>query len=111
MKYSLYIGRFQPFHDGHRAIVNSLLNDGKNVLIAIRDTEIDENNPYSTAERSMFIAKIYSNEPRVRIITLPDITEVCYGRGVGYGVREVRIDAKIEAISATEIRKRHRKLV
>lgn len=82
-KYSLFIGRYQPFHDGHKAIIDKVLNEGKNVLIAIRDTDINENNPYSYEERRNRIQGIYLNNDRVKIIKIPDIEEVCYGRGVG----------------------------
>jgi cytidyltransferase-like protein len=44
---SLVIGRFQPFHDGHYALVQTLLDEGKDVVVAIRDTPFNEDNPYS----------------------------------------------------------------
>lgn len=100
---SLYIGRFQPFHEGHRKFVQTLLDEGKFVLIALRRTEIDANNPYTVEERKEFIAK-YFKEPEVKVIAIPDISEVCYGRGVGYSVREIRLDEATESISATKIR-------
>lgn len=108
-KHSLVIGRFQclPPHKGHLGIINVLLNEGKNVLIAIRDTDKDEKNPYSIEERRYYFTKIYKNElmsGRVKIIIIPDIEDVCYGRSVGWGIREIRLDAETELISATKIR-------
>ena len=48
MKYSMFIGRWQPFHDGHKWLVNQRLKLGKNVLICSRDMEPDENNPWNS---------------------------------------------------------------
>lgn len=105
MKYSLFIGRWQPFHAGHKKLMEVVLNEGKNVLIAIRDTEKDEKNPYTIAER---MGKIYKDMKewgsRVKVIIIPDIEDVCYGRSVGWGIREIRLDEETELISATKIR-------
>ena len=51
MKYSLFIGRYQPFHQGHQELIETVLNDGKNVCIAVRDTPISETDPYSLEDR------------------------------------------------------------
>lgn len=104
MIYSLFIGRFQPFHDGHAAIVETLLGEGKNVLIAIRNTERSPENPYTAGERVETIRSRFRHQRRVRVIVIPDIEEMVYGREVGYTVREMRMAPDIEAISATRIR-------
>ena len=49
-KYSLFIGRWQPWHDGHQWLIDQRLNEGKNVCIAIRDVETDENQPWQAEE-------------------------------------------------------------
>lgn len=101
MKYSLFIGRYQPLHDGHIALFRKVLDEGKNVCVALRDTPIDESNPYSIEERiEMFSKKI----PEVKVIVIPDIEDVCYGREVGWGIRQITLDAATESISATKIR-------
>ena len=41
---------------------------------------------------------------RVKIIIIPDVDEVCYGRKVGWGIRQIRLSKEIENISATKIR-------
>lgn len=105
MKYSLFIGRYQPFHKGHKAIIDKVLKQGKNVLIAIRDTEIDIKNPYTYKQRYDKIRKIYNRDDRVKIIKIGDIEEVCYGRKVGWKIREIKVGKKFENISATNIRK------
>lgn len=104
MIYSLYPGRFQPFHDGHKAIVQMLLDEGKFVCIALRDTSIDDGNPYSIEQRTDRIRKSFPDAELVKIIAIPDIGEMVYGRGVGYKVREVHLAPELEAISATNIR-------
>lgn len=102
MKYSLFIGRYQPFHKGHQKLIQTVLDEGKNVCVAIRDTEISESNPYSAHEREKMIAEAF---PQVKIIIIPDIEEIVYGRKVGWGIRELHLDAETEAISGTAIRK------
>jgi len=104
MKWNLMIGRYQPFHAGHRALVDTLLSEGKNVLIAVRDTGIDDSNPFPLDERIANIANLFAGEERVRVIGIPDIEAVVYGRGVGYEIRELRMPDEIESISATKIR-------
>jgi adenylylsulfate kinase len=101
-RFSLFIGRWQPFHEGHKKLIQTVIDEGKRVCIAIRDTPIDENNPYSASER---YAMIKNALPEARVIVIPDIDEVCIGRKVGYDIREIRLDEETEAISGTEIRK------
>lgn len=101
---SLYPGRFQPFHKGHAAIVQGLLDEGKKVCIALRDTPISESDPYTLAERFNRIREFFPNDSKVKIIAIPNIEEIVYGRGVGYKIREVRLAPELESISATNIR-------
>ena len=109
MKYSMFIGRWQPWHDGHRWLIDQRLNDNKNVLICIREVSQDDSNPYDPEEVKENIEKelkdlISSN--RVKVIIIPDIESVNYGRGVGYGIIEHVPPQKVGEISATEIRKK-----
>ncbi|NUM25255.1 MAG: adenylyl-sulfate kinase [Candidatus Buchananbacteria bacterium] len=101
-KYSMFIGRFQPLHDGHISLIRKVLDEGKQVCVALRHTPIDEKNPYSVTERKEMFRKIFGDT--VKIIVIPDIEDICYGREVGWGIREIRLDSHIEAISATAIR-------
>lgn len=100
-QYSLLIGRWQPFHDGHKALVQSVIDEGKLPCIAIRNTPKNDDNPYSVAERAEMIRAVF---PHVKIIEIPDISEIVYGRKVGYDIREVHLPPHIEAISGTAIR-------
>ena len=104
MRRSLIIGRFQPFHEGHKALIDSVLAEGKDVLIAIRDTPRSATDPYSLVERWDMIRKVYPDGRRVAIMYIQDISEIVFGRQVGYGIREIRLDAETEAISGTKIR-------
>ena len=84
MKYSMFIGRWQPWHDGHRWLIDQRLNQNKNVLICIREVSKDDSNPYDPVEVKENIEKelkdlILSN--RVKVIIIPDIESVNYGRG------------------------------
>lgn len=102
---SLFIGRWQPFHEGHKKLIETALKKGKPVVVAIRDTEISHKNPYSVSERWIMIHKALQEYGElVKIISLPDIDEVCYGRDVGYDVRKVDLDKETESISGTKTR-------
>jgi adenylylsulfate kinase len=105
MQRSLFIGRFQPFHDGHRAFIDYVLKDNdRKVLVAIRQTEIGPDNPLSLDERWSSIAAAYHKNPRVQIMALPDIDEVVYGRGVGYRITQVRLPPEVESIRGRDLR-------
>jgi len=109
MKYSLFIGRWQPWHAGHRWLIDQRLNEGKNVCIAIRETEINDSNPFSTDEIIQNLSielKDLIESGRVKVISLPDIESINFGRGVGYEIIEHVPPSDIGKISATEIRKK-----
>jgi len=101
----LFIGRWQPFHDGHKTLVDQALDQGHEVIIGIRKTKKDEKNPYSVKARQEMIKKVYGN--KVKSIVMPDIDAVWIGRKVGYKVAQ--LPKHIEQISGTDIRKEMRK--
>ena len=104
--YSLYIGRWNGvFHNGHAYIVQQKLKESKNVLLAIRDIRPDKNNPWSASKTKEMLEYYYQDEARVKVIIIPDIDSVNYGRGVGYDITEIQVDKKIAGISGTECRK------
>lgn len=110
-KYSLFIGRWQPLHDGHKWLINERLKEGKNVCVAIRDTETDDSNPYTPKQVKKNIEeelKELIELGKVKVIIIPDIESVNYGRGVGYEIIEHIPPRTIMNISATEIRKQLR---
>ena len=108
MQYSMFIGRWQPWHKGHRWLIDQRLKEKKNVLICIRDMDTDNNNPYTSLEVKENLEKELNDlidSKRVKAIIIPDIESVNYGRGVGYDIIEHVPPTDIEKISATQIRK------
>ncbi len=109
MKYSMFIGRWQPWHDGHRWLIDQRLNNNKNVLICVREVSKDDKNPYDPVKVKENIEKELNyliEKRRVKVIIIPDIESVNYGRGVGYDIIEHVPPNDIGQISATEIRKK-----
>jgi nicotinamide mononucleotide adenylyltransferase len=107
VKYSMYIGRWQPWHEGHRWLIDQRLNEGKKVLICIRDVEPDEKNPWTPLEVMQNLTHELLDiiqEGKVKIIIIPDIESINIGRGVGYDVIEHCPPDDIKEISATAIR-------
>ena len=113
MKYSMFVGRWQPLHKGHLWLINQRLKEGKNVWLAIRDVEPDENNPWTAKEIEEMIhkgeLKDLIKDGQVVTSIIPDIESVNYGRGVGYEIIEHIPPKEIEEISATSIRAQMRK--
>ena len=106
-QYSMVVGRFQPFHDGHKWLVNQCLEDGKNVLIVIRDIIPDEKNPFEASEvKNNIMKELWKliGEERVKVMVIPDIESVNFGRGVGYDIIEHIPPQEVSEISATKIR-------
>ena len=109
MKYSMFIGRWQPWHNGHRWLIDQRLNEGKNVLICVREVSKDDKNPYNPIEVKENVEKELKdliNSKRVKVIIIPDIESVNYGRGVGYDIIEHIPPSEIGEISATKIREK-----
>ena len=107
-KYALFIGRWQTWHAGHEWLISQQLNKGKNCWVAIRDVQVDENNPKSAHEVLMDLSKekfFMENSDKILISIIPDIESVNYGRGVGYDVIHHHPPADVELISGTKIRK------
>jgi nicotinamide mononucleotide adenylyltransferase len=105
--WAMFIGRWQPWHSGHRWLIDQQLNEGKKVLIAIRDVEPDEKNPWPPQQVLMNISKELGDliiKGVIRIIIIPDIESVNFGRNVGYDIIEHVPPAEIAEISATKIR-------
>lgn len=106
-KYALYIGRWQNWHAGHEWLIRQQLDKGKNVWVAIRDVQVDENNPKTAQEVFQDLIKIpffNDNFDKILLSIIPDIESVNYGRGVGYEVIYHNPPADIESISGTKIR-------
>ncbi len=100
---ALFIGRFQPFHDGHKAIIQKRLDDGFPIAIGVRKMYKDNNNPFTAEEVKNRIENEYKDED-VEVFIMPNISSVNYGRRVGYEITQITVDGDIEEISATRIR-------
>ena len=110
-QYSMFIGRWQPWHQGHRWLIDQRLKEGKNVLVCIRDVEPNDKQPWTSDEVMKNLSEELQdllNEGRIKIIKIPDIESINYGRGVGYEVIEHIPPKDIKEISATKIRAKMR---
>lgn len=99
----LVLGRYQPFHDGHFALYDEAKKRQEQVVIGVRDTMgTSEKDPFSF---SQVMDSINTKVKGAFVVKFPNITNVVYGRDVGYLIEKVELGAEIESISATEIRK------
>lgn len=108
-KFALFIGRWQPPHNGHMHIIKEALDAGKSVAIGFRDTPISGSDPYTVEERMVMFRAIFDemnlDTDRYFFVPMPDIESVNIGRKVGYDVIRYDVPADIAGISATAIRK------
>ena len=106
-KYAMYVGRWQNWHKGHEWLLNQQLEKGKNVWVAIRNVETDENNPKTAQQVMMDLAEepfFRENSHKINISIIPDIESINYGRGVGYDVIYHEPPEDVAKISGTSIR-------
>jgi cytidyltransferase-like protein len=104
-QFAMFVGRWQPLHKGHQELFKQAMDEGKNVLICIRDIEPDEKNPFTAQEVKSNIESHYSElSDRVKVMIIPDICSIEFGRGVGYDIIERIPPQEIHDISATKIR-------
>lgn len=102
---ALMIGRFQPFHDGHKALFLKALEKHGQVCIAVRDMPRGESNPFDADYVSRNIREtLREYDGKFTVVVLPNIVDVVYGRDVGWTVSKIDLPPEIEAISATKIR-------
>jgi nicotinamide mononucleotide adenylyltransferase len=106
-KYALFIGRWQPFHEGHNWLVQQQLGNGQKVCIAIRDIEIDEKNWWTAEQIREGLTIRFEKEIKdnvVKVIVIPDIDSINIGRDVGYDIIEHTPPEEIGSVSGTKIR-------
>ena len=102
------LGRWQPWHDGHRALFERLIQRTGQVVIQIRDVQgWQGSNPFEVEKVKAFIRRdldpIYQGQYEIQVV--PNIVHIGWGRGVGYTSGEETFDETITDISATKIRK------
>jgi cytidyltransferase-like protein len=104
---ALFVGRYQPFHQGHQRLIEEGMRRIGQACIAVRDTHgIDAKNPHPFfAVQQRITAALSAYVGRFVVVPLPNITNIFYGREVGYTVERILLDEQTEAISATEIRR------
>ena len=110
-QWSLFIGRWQPLHTGHKELFRQVINEGGKVCVAIRDGEVSEKNPFSPLQVMTNIFDEMQDEVEagtLKVIIIPDICSVEFGRGVGYDIIEHIPPTEVAKISATKIRKQLR---
>jgi cytidyltransferase-like protein len=121
-QFAMFIGRWQPLHEGHVKLFQQAVLEGKNLLICVRDGEVNDKNPYTAKQVKKAIKGTSKNwwtedilplidklKPKVKVIIIPDICSVEFGRGVGYDIIEHIPPTEIGEISATKIREQMRK--
>jgi adenylylsulfate kinase len=102
---TLMLGRYQPWHEGHHALYKEAGKRTDQVLLGIRNTyNTSEKDPLTFDEVKEYIAKDEFMDGAM-VLRLPNITNIVYGRDVGYKIEQVDLGAEIHAISATQKRK------
>ena len=104
------LGRWQPFHEGHYALFEEIIKKTGQVCIQVRDVKGVDDNPFNfeTVKKNIEQRLLPNFKNRFKIVLVPNITNISYGRGVGYTIEEVVLPEKIQNISATKIRKNMR---
>lgn len=104
-KYAIFVGRYQPYHFAHIELIQQKLNEGIPALIMVRDIEPDEKNPFTTQQTVDMIEKYHASKgDDVKVMIIPDIESVNFGRDVGYEINKFTPPDNIGFISATKIR-------
>jgi hypothetical protein len=105
---AMLLGRYQPWHKGHRALFERALEKTGQVCIMIRDCQgWNSSNPFDFEQVQNFIKRdldpLYQGQFTIQLV--PNITEIVYGRDVGYKITQEVFSDEIHDISATKIRK------
>jgi hypothetical protein len=105
---ALFVGRYQPFHAGHRALVAEGIRRVGQACIAVRSTGgTSEKDPFSFDYVRARIERAMSEfAGRFTVVEVPNLTAIFYGRDVGYAVERIDLDEEATRISATDIRAR-----
>ncbi len=105
------LGRWQPFHDGHYVLFEEIIKKTGQVCIQVRDVQGVDDNPFDfefvKSKIKERLEPKYKN--RFQVVLVPNITNICYGRGVGYKIEEIVLSEEVQKISATKIRAGMRK--
>jgi len=103
---AMMLGRWQPWHQGHQELFKKTLKKTGQVIIMIRSMPNSKDNPFDVNKVEENIKEALSSYHGLyEIMVVPNITNICYGRGVGYKIEEIVLPKEIQEISATKIRK------
>ena len=102
------LGRWQPWHAGHRALFERAIAKTGQVVIQIRDCQgWQGSNPFAIDQVKNYIRRdldmLYQGQYEIQVV--PNIVNITYGRDVGYRIEQEQFDKNITDISATNIRK------
>jgi phosphopantetheine adenylyltransferase len=102
------LGRWQPWHAGHRALFERAIAKTGQVVIQIRDCQgWNNSNPFEVEKVKSFIRRdldtLYQGQYEIQVV--PNIVNITYGRDVGYKIEQETFDEVTHSISATKIRK------
>jgi nicotinamide mononucleotide adenylyltransferase len=99
------LGSWLPFHDGHLALFKEIFKKTGQVVIMVRSMPQTDNNPFKFDEiKKRIEEKLKDYTGQFDVIKVPNITNICYGRDVGYKIEEIVLPKEIQDISATKIR-------
>jgi len=102
---AMLIGRYQPFHEGHLGLVDEALRRVGQVYLAVRETgNTDSKNPFEFIEVQQRIRDTLNGRKNVVVGRVPNLTNVYYGRDVGYSIEYIELSPELQAVSATKIR-------
>jgi hypothetical protein len=102
---TLMLGRYQPWHEGHHALYIEAGKRTDQVMLGVRNTyNTSPKDPLTFNQVKEYIAKDSFMDGSM-VVKMPNITNIVYGRDVGYKIEQVKLDDNIEAISATQKRK------
>ena len=108
---SSLLGRWQPFHDGHYQLFLKALKKNEQVIFYVKDVHNLGDNPFTFKKVKSLIniklQKMFKN--RYKIELAPNITNIFYGRKVGYKIQKINLEKKVQKISGTKIRSQMRK--
>jgi cytidyltransferase-like protein len=103
---TLQLGRYQPWHEGHQALKEEAHKRTDQVLVGVRNTYgTSEKDPLPYEEVERLIHQSVGHNGDTLVARLPNITNIVYGRDVGYKIEQVHLSAELQAISATQKRK------
>jgi len=76
MKRGFYIGRFQPYHNGHQSVLEHIAHEVDEIVIGIGSAQLSHltDNPFTAGERVLMITRALSSLDRpFYVIPIEDI--------------------------------------